>query len=311
MGRIACILGLLVVCTGFGSATYTNAVSENEWKVESSVFECRLVYPFPFFGEAVFSTRAGERSAFYLNARSARFQAGQAKVSTRTPIWKPDTLTEELGFITVKRGKQAVGLDTRWTEMIMARLHAGREVEISSPLWFEEGRGFEEGRRYEEGQEGKPLTLVMSAVGFRPAYKKYLGCLTSLLPSNFEQMKRTALYFPSDVADEIPPIEADKLDRILKIVKHDRSVRSFFVDGHTDGTGDRTSNLAISKNRAQLVAQYLMRRGVPGDWITVRWHGERYPVASNNTEKGRASNRRVTVRLERVEEIEVLPLAYN
>ena len=303
MGRIACILGLLVVSTGFGSATYTNSytntVSENAWKIESSVFECRLVYPFPFFGEAVFSTRAGESSAFYLNARSARFQAGEALVSTRTPIWKPERVTEELGFITVKKGKRAVGLDSQWTERIMTRLYAGREVEISSPLWFEDGEG------------RKPLTLVMSAIGFRPAYKQYLGCLSSLLPSNFEQMQRTALYFPSSASDEIPSPEADKLDRILKIVKHDSSVRSFFVDGHTDSIGDRAANLQISKDRAQLVAQYLMRRGVPGDWITVRWHGERYPVASNNTENGRARNRRVTVRLERVEEIEVLPLAYK
>lgn len=297
MGRIICILGLLVVSTGFGSATYTNAVSDSPWKVESSVFECRLVYPVPFFGEAIFSTRAGEKSAFYLNARSARFQAGQALVSTRTPVWKPEKITEELGFVTVEQGKQALGLDTRWTEMIMSRLYAGREVEISSPLWFE------------EGEQGRPQTIVMSAIGFRPAYKQYLGCLTSLLPSNFDQLKRTALYFPSDVVDEIPPREAGKLDRILKIVKHDRTVRSFFVDGHTDGIGDRATNLEVSRSRAQLVAQYLMRRGVPGDWITVRWHGERYPVASNSTESGRAQNRRVTVRMERVEEIEVLPLA--
>ena len=65
----------------------------------------------------------------------------------------------------------------------------------------------------------------------------------------------------------------------------------------------------MSKGRAELISQYLARRGIPESWITVRWHGERYPAVSNASKAGRAKNRRVTVRLERVKEIDVLPIA--
>lgn len=299
MARIVCLVILLFGAANLEAANYTNTIISDRWESSASVFECRLVYVAPYLGEAVFATRAGEASAFYMEAKSSSFQSGQAVVSTAAPPWQPQLRQEKLGFVSIKPGRKPLVLDTGWAESLLAQLYAGKLVQISHG-----------GSKHTIAHSSR-VALSLSAIGFRPAYREYLGCLAGLLPANFDQVKRTALLFPAGEIDKLPTYEANKLDHILQVVKYDRRVRAFFIDGHSDGVGDRAANLEISKARAEMVAQYFMRRGVPGDWITVRWHGERYPVASNNTNTGRARNRRVTVRLERVEEIEVLPLAAN
>ena len=72
-----------------------------------------------------------------------------------------------------------------------------------------------------------------------------------------------------------------------------------YVDvlGHTDSTGSEASNQTLSVNRAQAVANYLKSRGVISARIGVRGYGETAPIASNDTEEGRAQNRRVEIKV--------------
>ena len=75
------------------------------------------------------------------------------------------------------------------------------------------------------------------------------------------------------------------------------------VYGHTDSTGSDAYNQDLSERRAQSVANYLSTRGVTLARIGTRGFGETQPVASNETEEGRAANRRV--------EIKVVPVQQN
>lgn len=278
-----------------GAVQYTNAINEDGWHSVTSVFECRLEQRVPLFGEAVFRTRAGEASGFYLRSRAPRFDAGEATVTARTPVWRGGNEEIPLGKVPVKKGTRPMWLGSAKAELLLSQLSRGMEVDLANGSWY--------------GADAETITLTMTSIGFLPAYRKYLNCLAGLLPANFDQMKRTALYFPPGETDELDARVTQQLDRILKLVKNDNKIRQFYIDGHTDSAGDRADNLELSKTRAELVKAYLLRRGIPEDWMTVRWHGERYPVASNGSASGRAKNRRVTVRIERVEEIEVLPLA--
>jgi outer membrane protein OmpA-like peptidoglycan-associated protein len=90
-----------------------------------------------------------------------------------------------------------------------------------------------------------------------------------------------------------------RLDHIIAYLKADPTVGAMFVDGHTDNRGEREKNLVLSKARAESVTNYLILAGIAPDRFTTRYHGERYPVASNAAAKGRAKNRRVTIRIER------------
>ena len=67
------------------------------------------------------------------------------------------------------------------------------------------------------------------------------------------------------------------------------------ITGHTDDVGDDDYNQQLSEQRARSVRNYLVSTGVDGSKIATVGAGERMPIASNNTDTGRAENRRVEV----------------
>jgi len=69
------------------------------------------------------------------------------------------------------------------------------------------------------------------------------------------------------------------------------------VYGHTDNVGNPQSNRILSESRAQAVKDFLVKKGIPSNRIEVKGFGEDQPVSDNNTESGRAANRRVQIKL--------------
>ena len=70
------------------------------------------------------------------------------------------------------------------------------------------------------------------------------------------------------------------------------------VIGHTDNIGGAEVNVALSKNRARSVADYLVSQGVPAGSVTAEGAGSSRPVAGNDTPDGRAQNRRTEIIVE-------------
>ena len=83
-----------------------------------------------------------------------------------------------------------------------------------------------------------------------------------------------------------------RLDRVVEYMQHkpDSRIR---VAGHTDNVGNRRANQRLSERRAQAVRDYLVSHGIDGGRIEAVGHGDEQPVASNDTEEGRAENRRI------------------
>lgn len=69
------------------------------------------------------------------------------------------------------------------------------------------------------------------------------------------------------------------------------------VAGHTDSVGSDSYNQKLSEQRASSVARYLQSRGVTNQRLQTYGYGESRPVDTNNTEAGRANNRRVEITL--------------
>lgn len=82
------------------------------------------------------------------------------------------------------------------------------------------------------------------------------------------------------------------LDEAAQIL-HEQPEVDVSVDGHTDAIGSDAYNQELSERRAQSVVDYLSSHGVSATRLHPRGFGESRPVASNDTEEGRAQNRRV------------------
>lgn len=82
------------------------------------------------------------------------------------------------------------------------------------------------------------------------------------------------------------------LDRVVLGMKSQADLR-VEIGGHTDALGTNAYNQSLSQRRATAVRDFLVDRGVDGSRLTVEGYGENNPVADNETEEGRARNRRV------------------
>jgi len=82
------------------------------------------------------------------------------------------------------------------------------------------------------------------------------------------------------------------LDGVAKTLKA-QSGQRITITGHTDSRGDDSYNQQLSKQRAQAVVDYLSSQGLTRSNLTAIGYGEDRPIDSNDTEAGRAANRRV------------------
>jgi OmpA-OmpF porin, OOP family len=90
-------------------------------------------------------------------------------------------------------------------------------------------------------------------------------------------------------------IDADSrglMDRLVEIALRCPS-SNLEIGGHTDTDGEDEANQRLSERRAQAVADYMMRAGLPADRLHAVCYGPAKPVASNDTPEGKAQNRRI------------------
>jgi outer membrane protein OmpA-like peptidoglycan-associated protein len=97
-------------------------------------------------------------------------------------------------------------------------------------------------------------------------------------------------------SSKIEPQYYAELDQVATQLKGAPDVQ-IRVDGHTDSVGTAEYNQALSERRAQSVSDYLSARGVARARMGIRGYGESQPIASNETEEGKAENRRVEIKV--------------
>jgi OmpA-OmpF porin, OOP family len=85
---------------------------------------------------------------------------------------------------------------------------------------------------------------------------------------------------------------AGLLDRLVEIAMRCAATKIEIV-GHTDGDGDAGFNQSLSEKRALAVQEYLVRAGLSADRFSTTGFGNSQPIASNDTDEGKAQNRRI------------------
>jgi outer membrane protein OmpA-like peptidoglycan-associated protein len=95
---------------------------------------------------------------------------------------------------------------------------------------------------------------------------------------------------------ELQPASYPELDKLTEFLQKNPGL-NVEISGHTDDTGTEQYNSDLSAKRAEAVVNYLTSREVDRSRMTFRGYGETRPVESNETEAGKAKNRRTEVRI--------------
>ncbi len=274
---------LLCWCIFPASAlTFLPRMDEAQWISHSHVLNCSLIQPIPAFGRAVFDHSAGAELRFYLESPANPLEPGQATLTSRASTWYPEQPEVPMGIVEVKTGSYPVELDKRFATHLLAELYKGKSPSFLRKAWY---------------VEDEPIEVAMSSATFRAAYASYRECIASLLPVGFDKIERSKVHFASDEW-ALDARARGWLDILAIYLTRAPEVEQFYIDGHTDSTHTDTYNIELSRKRAESVKTYLVERGVSPNLLSMRFHGERFPVASNKTVDGKAQNRRVTLRVE-------------
>ena len=280
--RRSCPALLLVLALPAQAMTFQTRMEDVQWQVEGDEFACRLSQSVAGYGEASFVRHAGERAAFELKAWDNPMSPGSAQVYNEAPPWRPGTAAIPLGHVAVTDGAGVMQVPYQQAGRMLAGLASGLQPTIQR-----------------NGYAGNaPVRVVVSSVGYQQAWLDFQKCVSGLLPVSYAQVSESLISFASG-GDKLNPQAKSMLDAAVIYIKADEDIQEILLDGHSDNQGNRLDNRELSRQRVLAVKDYLVKQGVNEDLFAMRFHGDRYPVASNRTDKGRAANRRVMLRLEK------------
>jgi outer membrane protein OmpA-like peptidoglycan-associated protein len=95
---------------------------------------------------------------------------------------------------------------------------------------------------------------------------------------------------------ELKPESISELDNVVRLMNENPNMK-ILISGFTDNVGTPADNLKLSNGRALSVVNYLVAKGVKKDRLSYKGFGETNPIAANDTEDGRAMNRRTELRV--------------
>ena len=117
----------------------------------------------------------------------------------------------------------------------------------------------------------------------------------SVMKEALDKEGHIALYIHFDIDKAIiRPESQDTVNEIAKLLESNPGLK-IRIEGHTDDTGDTAHNKTLSENRAAAVYGSLLARGIAQNRLESRGFGAARPIVDNQTEEGRARNRRVEI----------------
>ena len=134
-------------------------------------------------------------------------------------------------------------------------------------------------------KQAKQIEQQMAGTGVEVKQDPNTGNINLIMPNN--------ITFAYDDAT-LNPSFTSSLNQLAQTMNQYNQT-TINVAGHTDSTGSDSYNYNLSRQRAASVANYLISRGVSPNRINAVGYGESSPIASNDSEYGRAQNRRVEI----------------
>jgi OmpA-OmpF porin, OOP family len=161
-----------------------------------------------------------------------------------------------------------------------------REVKLAGDAFYDAAPAQLRGNLLKDFPQGWQLKADISV---KPAAAPVDATICQQLFS--ELLAKGTIRFESG-RSTIDPDSAGLLDRLIETALRCPTA-NIEVAGHTDAVGETAANQALSERRAQAVVDYLVKAGLPASRFSAVGYGSTQPVASNDTEEGKAQNRRI------------------
>jgi OOP family OmpA-OmpF porin len=194
--------------------------------------------------------------------------------------------------------KESIGAPSRFAAAVvpalgaLSRLSTGtlvisdREVKLSGDALYEAaaaqiraglGNDFPQGWQFKPEISVRPPAAPVDATVCQQLFTDLLG--------------KARIRFEPGKADIVAD-SAGLLDRLIETALR-CPTSNIEIAGHTDSDGEEAANQALSEKRAQAVADYLVKAGLPANRFSAVGYGATQPIAGNETDQGKAQNRRI------------------
>lgn len=110
-----------------------------------------------------------------------------------------------------------------------------------------------------------------------------------------EKMTLKNVFFDSNSA-ELKPESYIELDKMVELMKRNPTLK-IEIGGHTDNVGQTDYNMKLSEGRARVTMEYIVSKGIEQERIRHKGYGMTQPIETNDTEEGRAQNRRIEAKI--------------
>jgi OOP family OmpA-OmpF porin len=194
------------------------------------------------------------------------------KASVGAPSGFPAAVTAALGALS-RLSTGTLAVSDREVKLSGDALYDGAAAQIRAGL----GKDFPQGFQFKPEISVKPAAAPVDPT----VCQQLFSDLLAKGKIRFEQARAT-----------LDPDSTALLDRLVEIALRCPTA-AIEIAGHTDGDGEDAFNQALSEKRAQAVVDYLVKAGLPASRFTAVGYGSTQPVAGNDTDEGKAQNRRI------------------
>ncbi|EHZ7349753.1 OmpA family protein [Vibrio parahaemolyticus] len=274
-------LGLVNFNPALSGEVLTVPMDISSWSFSGNKFECNLVHSKVSMGKFYFRSEPSNKISFISDIRGeGKEWQGVTLISQNAP-WGKELYRKIESSLTVTKPSRRF-VFRKGAPSLMKAIAGGSWITLVL-----------------EGKDASALSEVrIPTIQIQKALGEFNACRERLPKLSFSQARDIVLPFQFG-QKTLNATQQQTLAALYSYLSVDDRVTKVLIDGHTDNVGPRLTNLSVSRLRAQQVADALIAHGVNPNIIEVRSHGDRYPVANNNTAAGQAKNRRVTLRLVR------------
>ncbi|EPN0104088.1 OmpA family protein [Vibrio parahaemolyticus] len=274
-------LGLVNFNPALSGEVLTVPMDISSWSFSGNKFECNLVHSKVSMGKFYFRSEPNNKISFISDIRGEGKEWQGATLISQNAPWGKELYRKVESSLTVTKPSRRF-VFRKGAPSLMKAIAGGSWITLVL-----------------EGKDASALSEVrIPTIQIQKALGEFNACRERLPKLSFSQARDIVLPFQFG-QKTLNATQQQTLAALYSYLSVDDRVTKVLIDGHTDNVGPRLTNLSVSRLRAQQVADALIAHGVNPNIIEVRSHGDRYPVANNNTAAGQAKNRRVTLRLVR------------